>query len=626
MPYPSLAGRRVPRNQSGVTPPPTSGAQSTVVLSGDFPTTAGGSVDNLIASTWYNDSTVDCLCTIGDNVYPGDDPTDWSTFALNPYVLRGGSTAADQWLFPTTGHHDWGKVGATGAEMIGPVASPADGLKPYMDSKATGLQYGDGLWYYRHDLTATGWAVIHLSGTTRKGSTGPAGSAIDQPLVPNGGGFPTTKALTANVATLGGLGTGHGIRVGQTVTVALSPADATFDGTHTVTAVGTNSVSWSQTHANVASVATAGSVGVAQWVWLETQLKDVVAKGWSALCIWSDPRWATDDNKHVAEPTMQPFWDALGAYLPNDAIVVNCHKHNYERFFRMTPGGAVDTANGIPQFVVGTGGESHYLFQGTAATGSAVRNDTDYGALELTLRSKAADFRFLNTAGTVLDSGSYTFTTPTGGGGGGGGGGANLLSEDLNGVSGTTAGTAVSTANSSMSAVFGTAPTFDATAYEGAFAARFNTTAATGYLRKDITSSGTVWIQMAIRLTALPAAATFITSWLQGTTKIGDLRVNTDGTLSVRDNNTAVITSTSALSAGSYAIVSVKCTPGGASGHTLKVYLTPTSGTPSFTGTGAATAAAATAVDTLRFGVIAAATIDYRLDRLRADSATEPAH
>lgn len=71
----------------------------------------------------------------------------------------------------------------------------------------------------------------------------------------------TNKALTSNVATLT-VGATDFI-VGDTVVVALSPADATFDGTYAITAVTSTTISYAKTASNVASTASAGTATVA---------------------------------------------------------------------------------------------------------------------------------------------------------------------------------------------------------------------------------------------------------------------------------------------------------------------------------------------------------------------------
>jgi hypothetical protein len=68
----------------------------------------------------------------------------------------------------------------------------------------------------------------------------------------------TNKALTSNVATLT-IGA-HALLVGQSILVALVAADPVFDGTYTITAVTTTTVSYARVNANVGSTASGGTV------------------------------------------------------------------------------------------------------------------------------------------------------------------------------------------------------------------------------------------------------------------------------------------------------------------------------------------------------------------------------
>ena len=56
--------------------------------------------------------------------------------------------------------------------------------------------------------------------------------------------------------------------------------------------------------------------------------------------------------------SVQPLWQIL--YEHGADVVLSGSEHMYERFGPQTPTGAADAANGIRQFTVGTGGESHY--------------------------------------------------------------------------------------------------------------------------------------------------------------------------------------------------------------------------------------------------------------------------
>jgi len=121
------------------------------------------------------------------------------------------------------------------------------------------------------------------------------------------------------------------------------------------------------------------------------------------LAYWHHPLFSS--GLHGNQPAVRAFWDDLQA--AGAEIVVNGHDHDYERFAPQTPGG-VASATGIREFVVGTGGRSHYGF-GTVRRNSQVRNATAYGVLELTLRAGSYDWRFVPAAGaTFSDAGHGT--------------------------------------------------------------------------------------------------------------------------------------------------------------------------------------------------------------------------
>ena len=101
-----------------------------------------------------------------------------------------------------------------------------------------------------------------------------------------------------------------------------------------------------------------------------------------------------------------PFWEAL--YGAGAEVVLSGHSHTYERFAPQTPGGQADPAQGIRQFVVGTGGRSLNSFA-TVRANSEKRISGSYGVIKLTLRPESYDWEFVTTpGGTVADSGSDT--------------------------------------------------------------------------------------------------------------------------------------------------------------------------------------------------------------------------
>jgi len=70
------------------------------------------------------------------------------------------------------------------------------------------------------------------------------------------------------------------------------------------------------------------------------------------------------------------------------------------------PKGKADPERGIREFVVGTGGRSHYPIREPIAN-SELYNDETYGVLKLTLRPESYEWRFIPVEGqTFSDSGS----------------------------------------------------------------------------------------------------------------------------------------------------------------------------------------------------------------------------
>jgi acid phosphatase type 7 len=88
-----------------------------------------------------------------------------------------------------------------------------------------------------------------------------------------------------------------------------------------------------------------------------------------------------------------------------DVLLVG-HQHIYERFAPMTPTG-VASANGVRQFIVGTGGTSQTALATPPPPNFQVRNTGTFGVLKLTLHASSYDFQFLPEAGKAFtDSGT----------------------------------------------------------------------------------------------------------------------------------------------------------------------------------------------------------------------------
>ena len=145
------------------------------------------------------------------------------------------------------------------------------------------------------------------------------------------------------------------------------------------------------------------AAGSAQEQWLRSDL--AANPRACVVAMWHHPRFSSGTS-HGSSTTVQPLWEAL--YDNNAELILNGHEHNYERFAPQTASGTPDDARGLVEFVVGTGGASHYAL-GSPIANSVVRDGTTYGVLRLALSANSWSFNFLPVAGqTFTDSGSGT--------------------------------------------------------------------------------------------------------------------------------------------------------------------------------------------------------------------------
>jgi Calcineurin-like phosphoesterase len=140
--------------------------------------------------------------------------------------------------------------------------------------------------------------------------------------------------------------------------------------------------------------------GSAQERWLAADLAAHPAA--CTIAYWHQPRFSS--GVHHSDRTYQALWQDL--YAAHADVVLAGHDHDYERFAPQDPQGRADPKAGIREFVVGTGGKSHYPFTLTE-NNSEVRNDESFGVLSLTLHAHGYDWRFIPAAGSRLqDAGS----------------------------------------------------------------------------------------------------------------------------------------------------------------------------------------------------------------------------
>ena len=121
------------------------------------------------------------------------------------------------------------------------------------------------------------------------------------------------------------------------------------------------------------------------------------------LAYWHHPRYSS--GRHGSNSIVDGLWDTL--YRAGAEIVLNGHDHSYERFAPQSDKGALDRAAGIVEFVVGTGGFTHYEFPYLLAN-SRAHDNTTFGVLELTLSPGSWSSHFLPIAGK-------TYTDPASG-------------------------------------------------------------------------------------------------------------------------------------------------------------------------------------------------------------------
>ena len=144
----------------------------------------------------------------------------------------------------------------------------------------------------------------------------------------------------------------------------------------------------------------ATDAGSAQASWLRSDLA-ASASAKCTLAYWHHPLFSSGPNGN--NDYMREIYRLL--YNANADVVLTGHDHLYERFAPQDADGRLDTAKGIREFVIGTGGVPLYDFQPTKAN-SEVRLKT-HGVMKLTLSSDRLQWDFLALSGPT-DSGTAT--------------------------------------------------------------------------------------------------------------------------------------------------------------------------------------------------------------------------
>jgi hypothetical protein len=141
------------------------------------------------------------------------------------------------------------------------------------------------------------------------------------------------------------------------------------------------------------------STSSAQGQWLAADL--AAHQNTCTLAYWHIPLYSSGGR---ANKNSQSLWTQL--YNAGADVVLSGHDHIYERFAPQDASGNLDTARGLREFIVGTGGANHTSLA-TIAPNSEIQNPTTFGILELTLNPTSYDWRFVPIAGsTFTDAGS----------------------------------------------------------------------------------------------------------------------------------------------------------------------------------------------------------------------------
>ena len=120
------------------------------------------------------------------------------------------------------------------------------------------------------------------------------------------------------------------------------------------------------------------------------------------LAYWHLPRWTESGG---VSSTSNYLVSAL--YNAGADVLLTGNNHHYARFAPQSPSGAADPANGIRQFIVGTGGKSLHGLSSRPDPQVESRQSNTYGVLELTLHASSYSWRFVPEAGrSFTDSGS----------------------------------------------------------------------------------------------------------------------------------------------------------------------------------------------------------------------------
>jgi hypothetical protein len=146
------------------------------------------------------------------------------------------------------------------------------------------------------------------------------------------------------------------------------------------------------------------NAGSPQEKWLKADL--AANRGKHIIAMWHDPKFSS--GAHGNTSRYDAFWSDL--YAAHADLILNAGDQDYERFALQSPSGRAD-ANGIREFVVGTGGAGPRAM-GRVRANSQVRYSGALGVLQLTLGAHSYSWKFIPVAGKrFTDSGTQATHT-----------------------------------------------------------------------------------------------------------------------------------------------------------------------------------------------------------------------
>ncbi len=143
--------------------------------------------------------------------------------------------------------------------------------------------------------------------------------------------------------------------------------------------------------------------GSRQYEWLESDLAK--HRNRCVLAYYHHPVFSQDITGGSATWAGLPLWQLM--YREGVDVVLNGHSHNYQRYSPMDLNGLPDTARGIREFIVGTGGAHYGHIDPYRVPFPEVAENFTFGVVKMTLHPDGYEWRFVPEAGkSFTDAGA----------------------------------------------------------------------------------------------------------------------------------------------------------------------------------------------------------------------------